>query len=161
MTGVTLELAELSCSGCLEGSGEATRLTQGELSLRLPCSGLTSTPACCGGVHMPIEKTYAPSELHLPVSVPVRQSFRHATFLVNQPPPPQRVGNPQTPLPLPFQRFVPGSVCPVRGPLPLHAAQISQHPPNPDPAHLSMHQAARVSRTGTGVSPSSLLPATR
>ena len=117
------------------------------------------SPACVARRRVP--PRYTPCELHLPVSVPVRQSFRHAAFLVNQPSPPQRVGNPQTPLPLPLQLLVPGSVCPDRGPLPLHAAQISQNPPNPDPAHLSMHQAARFSRTGTSISPSGLLPTTR
>ena len=89
---------------------------------------------------------YAPSELHLPVSVPVRPSFRHAAFLVNQPPPPQRVGNPQTPLPLSFQHPVPGLVCPDRGPLPRHAALISQIPPDPDAAHLAKHQAVGIQR---------------
>ncbi len=59
---------------------------------------------------------YSPSEQHLPVSLPVRQSSRHAAFLVKQPPPPQRVGNPQPPLSLPFQHLVPGAVCPDRGP---------------------------------------------
>ena len=38
----------------------------------------------------PVDKSYAPSELRQPVSVPVRQSFRHAAFIVNQPPPQQR-----------------------------------------------------------------------